>query len=150
MEPKMKSRKPRSDGTSAAIYAMQAACRTMPEPPLHMNLRPGDLAFWPAVISARSIDEWDGATIVLAAQLCRTQFDLEAESTVLMQEGSVIDGKVNPRAAHIDVLSKRQMALMRALRIAGGGLGKTTTIENARVMEMNARSFEYDDLIPRC
>lgn len=144
-------RKLRSDSTTAAIFAIEAARKPPPAPPPQMTLRDCDRPYWDAIIAGRARDEWTPVTLVLAVQLARSQADIESESATLADEGSIVDGKVNPRAAFIDLLQKREMALMRTLRMGGTALGKTPTIENARRLESGARSLfaGEDDLIAR-
>ena len=147
----MKSRKPRSDSTTAAIFAIEKARKPPLVAPNHTNLRDSDQPFWDAIITGRAYDEWTPVTLVLAVQLARTQADIEQETATLLTEGSIINGKVNPRCRVIDVLEKRQMALLRTLRMGGTALGKTPTIENSRALELKARDLldEFDDLIAR-
>ncbi len=116
-----------------------------------INLRQVDQPFWDAIITGRAYDEWTPVTLVLAAQLARTQADIEKESDTLITEGAIVAGKVNPRCQVIDLLEKRQMALMRTLRMGGTSLGKTPTIENARALELKARNLydEFDDLLAK-
>ena len=147
----MKTRKPRSDSTTATIYALEKARKLPLAAPADINLRQVDQPFWDAIITGRAYDEWTPVTLVLAAQLARTQADIEKESDTLITEGAIVAGKVNPRCQVIDLLEKRQMALMRTLRMGGTPLGKTPTIENARALELKARSLydEFDDLLAR-
>jgi hypothetical protein len=114
-----------------------------------MNLRDSDRTFWDAIIAGRARDEWTDVTLVLAVQLARTQADIETEGATLAAEGSIVGGKVNARAQVVDVLEKRQMALMRTLRMGGTALGKPVTFENGRRLESNARSLfaGEDDLL---
>ena len=145
----MKARKPRSDSTTAALFAIENARKPPPAPPAHVKLRDSDKPYWDSIIAARARDEWTPVSLVLAAQLARCQSDIEIEQATLTVEGNVIDNKVNPRATVIDVLAKRQMALMRSLRMAGTALGKTPTIENNRRMERSYSEAGFDDLIAR-
>src|ERR1035437_4638042 len=109
----MKARKPRSDSTTAALIAIENARKPPPAPPAHVKLRDSDKPYWDSIIAGRARDEWTPVSLVLAAQLARCQSDIETEQATLAAEGSVIAGKVNPRATVVDVLGKRQMALMR-------------------------------------
>ena len=147
----MKTRKPRSDSITAVIFAIENTRKPLPEPPAQMILRDSDRPFWDAIITGRAYEEWTAVTLVLAVQLARTQADIEQETATLVAEGSILDGKVNPRCQVIDVLEKRQMALLRTLRMGGTALGKTPTIENGRALELQARGFQddFDDLIAR-
>jgi hypothetical protein len=124
----MTKRKPRSDSASAAIDAMVNASKPLPDIPSHVRLDKRHLPFWEGIIRARARSEWIETDLVVAAQLARTQFDIEKESQDLEIEGSVIENNrgtpvMNPRHAIIEQLARREMALMRALRITGAAAG---------------------------
>ena len=73
---------------------------------------------------ARARDEWSDADLVVAAQLARTQFDIEIESTKLDAETTVVKNErgtvvMNARVTVLEQLARREMALMRTLRMGG-------------------------------
>lgn len=95
-----------------------------PPVPAHVTLRPADLPFWDGVVRARARDEWTAADLVVAAQLARCQRDIEVESSTLDGEGTVVKNDrgtlvANPRVSVLEQLARREMALMRSLRMAG-------------------------------
>jgi hypothetical protein len=124
----MTKRKPRSDSAASAIDAMVNASKPLPDIPAHVRLDKRHLPFWDGIIRARARSEWIETDLVVAAQLARTQYDIEKESETLESEGSVIENArgtpvMNPRHAVLEQLARREMALMRALRITGAAAG---------------------------
>ena len=151
-------KRPRSDSAASAVRAMQNATRGAIRPPAHVHLRPGDLPFWEAVVRARARDEWAGADLVICAQLARCQADVEREQAALDAEGWVIDNAgrptVNPRSAVVDMLAKREMALLRTLRLGGRESGDGRDSLKAAQVERRSRQVladldDFDDLIAR-
>ena len=105
---------------------------------------------------ARARDEWSDADLVVAAQLARCQRDIEAESLMLDGEGSVIENQrgapvMNPRHAVLEQLARREMALMRSLRMAGVATGDRRDLEKTRKIQRQAESVREelaeDDLL---
>lgn len=133
----------RSDSAAAAIQAAKDAASPLPEVPSHVRLRDDDHTFWVDIVKARARSEWTQADLVVAAQLARCMADIEAESITLDDEGSVLTNErgtkvMNPRHAILEQLSRRQMALMRSLRIAGVATGDTRDLEKARKLQRQA------------
>ena len=93
---------------------------------------------------ARARDEWTAADLVVAAQLARCQHDIERESRTLDDEGSVLTNErgtkvMNPRHAVLEQLARREMALMRALRIGGSESGgDRRDLDKARKLQREA------------
>ena len=115
---------PKADTASAAVRAMVDAAKPPPEPPPHVRLRDGDRPFWDGIVRARGRDEWTDADLVVAAQLARCQADIERESARLDDESTVIENArgtpvCNPRVSVLEQLARREMALMRSLRMGG-------------------------------
>lgn len=115
---------PKADTASAAVRAMVDAAKPPPEPPPHVRLRDGDRPFWDGIVRARGRDEWTDADLVVAAQLARCQADIERESALLDDESTVIENArgtpvCNPRVSVLEQLARREMALMRSLRMGG-------------------------------
>lgn len=124
----MTKRKPRSDSAASAIDAMVNASKPLPEIPAHVRLDKKHIPFWDGIIRVRARSEWIETDLVVAAQLARCQYDIEKESELLESEGSVIENArgtcmMNPRHAVLEQLARREMALMRALRITGAAAG---------------------------
>ena len=124
-----------ANSAAVAVRAMQNATRGAIRPPAHVKLREGDLPFWEVVMRARARDEWTGADLVICARLARCQADVEAEQVLLDAEGSVIDNAgrpmVNPRSAVVDMLARREMALLRTLRLGGWAAGCPVMVATA-------------------
>ncbi len=151
----MTKKKP-SNSASAAIDAALNAAKPLPELPKHVNLRPGDLPFWENILRARARDEWTDVDLVVAAQLARCQYDIETESITLDAEGSVVDNQrgtkvMNPRHAVLEQLARREMAIMRSLRLTGSSTGDTRDLEKARKLQRQAEAARNevteDDLL---
>lgn len=107
---------------------MVLASTDIPEPPDHVALRDGDRPFWEGIVRARTRDDWSENDLVVAAQLSRCQADIERESAVLDGEGTVLSNArgtqvCNPRVSVMEQLARREMALMRCLRIGGVARG---------------------------
>lgn len=138
-------KKQRSDSAAAAIQAAKDAASPLPDVPAHVRLRDGDKSFWVSIVKARARSEWTEADLAVAAQLSRCMADIESESLTLDDEGSVIQNDrgtkvMNPRHAILEQLSRRQMALMRSLRIAGVATGDTRDLEKSRKLQRQAEA----------
>jgi hypothetical protein len=93
-------------------------------PAAYIRLRPDDYDFWHGIVRARARSEWTDSDLVVAAQLARCQSDIEKESILMDQEGTVVvndkgTSVVNPRVSVLEQFARREMALMRTLRMAG-------------------------------
>lgn len=137
------NRRARSDSAAAAVSAMANAARPRPRPPKHCKLRKRDLPFWRAIIDTRSRDEWNPVDLVVAAQLARCQSDFEAETDAMEKEETVEYDRhdrscVNARCRVLEILARREMALMRMLRLAGPA---ATNELNKRKLEWSSRSI---------
>lgn len=106
---------------------------------------------------ARTRDEWTDADLIAAAQLARCQREIERESEALEREGSVIENQrgtpiMNPRHSVLEQLSRRQLALMRSLRIAGATVtgSKENLVKSRRLQQQAEKALaevEEDDLL---
>ncbi len=137
-------RDPRSNAVSSHIKAVAKARQPRLQPPAHVQLRPGDLPFWNGVVRARARDEWSEADLVVGSQLARCQADIEAQSLILDGEQMVLANErgtmvANPRVAVLEQLARREMALMRTLRMAGRIAGDVRNEAGRRRLE---RRFE--------
>ena len=145
---KVTPRRKRSDSAAAAVAAMQAATLGPIAPPKHVALRPGDRPFWDAIVTARARDTWTDTDLTTAANLARTQADIETLQIRLDAEGYVIGGKANPVATLIETLSRRAVALSRVLHVhAQATVGRSEDAAKALANERQAAT-EHDDLIP--
>lgn len=150
--------KKRSDANSAdaAVRAMVNAAKGTPPVPAHCRLRDGDLPFWLGIVRARALDEWTDADLVVAAQLARCQADIEREQQALDGEKTVVANErgtlvVNARVSVLEQFARREMALMRSLRMAGRALGDTANLQGKRKIERDSRKLreelEGDELL---
>lgn len=135
---------------------MVDAAKGPPEVPAHVRLRDGDRPFWDGVIRARARDEWTDADLVVAAQLARCQRDIERESERLQDEESVLINArgtqvMNPRLSVLEQLARREMALMRTLRMGGRVAGDARDESTRRKLQRQAESvrseLEEDELL---
>jgi hypothetical protein len=153
----MTKRKTRSDSAAAAIDAMVNASMPLPDVPAHVRLEKTHMPFWAGIIRARARSEWIETDLIVAAQLARCQYDIERESQLLDSEGSVIENArgtpvMNPRHGVIEQLARRELALMRALRITGAAAGiDPRDLSKQRKLERESRStkeeMQEDDLL---
>lgn len=152
---KMKQKRARSDSAKAAINAALSAASPLPECPPHVKLREQDRPFFENVLRVRTRDEWTETDLIVAGQLARCMSDIERESDRLEDEGSVITNDrgtqvMNPRNAVLEQLARREMALMRTLKISGASTGDTRDLQKGRKLQREAekaRAEVADDLL---
>jgi hypothetical protein len=142
-------RRPRTDSIEQTIKLMEDVVKGPPEPPAHVKLRPWDMPFWDAIIRQRARDDWTEVDLVVAAQLARTQADIETESALLETEGTIGTGGqkqdvVSPRLSVVGLLCKREMALLRTLRL--GGVGNAANAAERRRLERQAESLAAESV----
>ena len=135
---KQAARRIRSDSVGAVVAA--AKTRAPLDVPPHLTLKAGARPYWSAIIGARLRDEWTEVDLVIACQLAECQAAIETEAATLDQEGAIVAGKANPRATILDLLIKRQMALMRTLRMGGVAAGRREALEPARRLEQRMKA----------
>jgi hypothetical protein len=143
------AKKAPSNSASSAIKAMVAAASPLPSVPACVKLKLSAMPFWEAIMRARTRDEWTDADLIAAAQLARCQQEIELESEALEDEGSVIENArgtqvMNPRHSVLEQLSRRQLAIMRSLRITGSSTGerKEDLVKARRVQQDAERALE--------
>lgn len=117
-------KRPHPNSATCAVKAMADAIKGPHRPPDHVAMRDCDWPFWDAIMCARARDEWLAVDLVVAAQLARCQADIERESAQLDAEGSMLENArgtmvMNPRVSVLEMLARREMAIMRSLRMAG-------------------------------
>lgn len=146
---KLAPKRNRSDSISAAVRASQAAALGPLDPPDHVTLREGDRPFWDAIVTSRARETWTTIDLCTAANLARTQADIEQLQARLDSEGYTLDsGKVNPVAALVERLTRRTVALSRVLHVhAIATVGKSEDAAKALANEKNAYAPQ-DDLFP--
>jgi hypothetical protein len=144
----MPPKRTRSDSAASVVKAMLNAAKDDLRPPSHVKLRNGDEPFWLGVVRARARDEWTEADLMVAAQLARCLHDIEVEQTSLDSEGSVVVNDkgtqiVNPRVSVLEQFSRREMALMRTLRMGGKVPGEDPrSMSGARKVERQSRKVK--------
>lgn len=149
--------KVQSHTIDGVIKAAQAAASPLPKLPDHVKLNKCDLPFFEAILRARAREEWDEVSVVLAAQLARCQRNIEEEAAKLEAEGSVIENArgtpvMNPRHSVLEQLSRREMAVMRSLRLTGTASGDVRDLEKNRKLQRQAEGLkdelkDEDDLL---
>ena len=146
----------RADSASSAVRAMVNAAKDDIQTPAHVKLREGDKVFWDGVVRARARDEWTETDLVVAAQLARCLHDIEKEQLQLDIEGTVVANDkgtlvVNPRVSVLEQFARREMALMRTLRMGGRVAGAARDLAPARKIERQSRQLreelEDDELL---
>lgn len=151
---KQSTRRRRSDSIAAAVAATQAAALGPLEPPPHVTLRDRDRPFWNAIMQARARDTWNTADLAHAANLARTQADIERLQAEVDAEGDVTFNAagspvLNPKHKLLETLSRRAVAVARMLHVhAEATVGKSEDASKALANERAARDDADDDLIP--
>jgi hypothetical protein len=145
---KMTAKRHRSDSIAASLIAAKAVALGPLAPPAHVCLRPGDLPYWEAIMTARPRDTWTVIDLCTAGNLARTQADVERLQQELDSEGYTFEGKLNPLAKLVDTLSRRALALARALHVhAEATVGESRDASKAFANEKKAAA-PASDLIP--
>ena len=144
------ARRHRSDSITASLLAAKAVALGPLAPPDHVCLRPGDLPYWNAIMLARSRDSWTTIDLCTAGNLARTQADIERLQKDLDAQGYMQGDKVNPLAKLVDTLSRRALALSRAIHThAEATIGKPEDASKALANERTAAQADGgNDLIP--
>lgn len=136
----------RADSAASAVKAMVDASKADIEVPDWVTLTPSAIPFWAGVVRARTRDEWIDVDLVVAAQLAQCQADIAEEDAALRLEGRVITNErgtpvMNPRTTVMEQLARREMALMRTLRMGGRAGGDPRNEENKRKIERQSRKL---------
>lgn len=135
----------RSDSNTAAVEAARAVAEGPLEPPAHVQLREGDQPFWDAIVCARARSTWNDVDLAKAANLARCQADIERISCELSAEGDTSKNDrgtvvVNPKHALLETLSRREIALSRAIHVhAEATVGKSEDASKKVDAEKKAR-----------
>ncbi len=152
----MATKRNRADSAASAVKAMVNAAKDDIQIPAHVKLRDGDRVFWDGVVRARARDEWTETDLVVAAQLARCLHDIENEQVLMDAEGTVLPNDkgtlvVNPRVSVLEQFARREMALMRTLRMGGRAAGAARDEAPARKIERQSRKLreelEDDELL---
>lgn len=123
-----KNKRAPANTINSQIRAMTAAATPLPDIPPHIAVRDRDRQFLNVILRSRLREEWTGPDIAVAVQLARVQADIEIQSRQVDAEGMVItdrmgEEKINPRQKIVDQLERRQLALMRSLKLVGTAVG---------------------------
>lgn len=152
----MATKRNRADSAASAVKAMVNAAKDVIQVPAHVKLREGDAIFWDGVVRARARDEWTETDLVVAGQLARCLHDIEKEQALMDREGTVIANDkgtmvVNPRVSVLEQFARREMALMRTLRMGGRIAGAARDEAPGRKIERQSREIrkelEDDELL---
>ncbi len=119
------------------------------QPPEHVKLRDGDQVFWLGVVRARARDEWTETDLVVAGQLARCLHDIEKEQLLLDADGTVVTNDkgtlvVNPRVSVLEQFARREMALMRTLRMGGRIAGDARDESGRRKIERQSSKIKAE------
>ncbi|NEX61723.1 P27 family phage terminase small subunit [Noviherbaspirillum galbum] len=150
---KVTPKRRRSDSAAAAVKAAQAASMGPLAPPPHVTLRPGDKPFWDAIVTARARDTWTVSDLAIAANLARSQADIERLQAEVDIEGFTIPSGngvpiVNPKHKLLETLSRRAVSLARMLHVhAQATVGRSEDASKGLQLEKAAK-VDDDDLIP--
>jgi hypothetical protein len=139
-----RTKRARADSAASAVKAMVDAALPDIEVPAWVTLTESAKPFWIGVVRARARDEWQDVDLVVAAQLAQCQADIAEEDDALRKEGRVIPNErgtmvMNPRTTVLEQLARREMALMRTLRMGGRVAGDQRDDLGKRKLERGAR-----------
>jgi hypothetical protein len=152
----MKKNPTRADSATAAIAAMANAAKGALQPPGYVTITDSALPYFDAVVRARARDEWAECDLVVASQLAQCMADMADEDAELRIEGKVVTNDrgtqiMNPRTTVLEQLARREMALMRTLRMGGRIAGDSRDQAGTRKIERESRKLreelEEDDLL---
>lgn len=99
---------------------------------------------------ARPRDTWNPVDLTHAANLARTQADIERLQAQLDEQGYLTEkGRENPLSKVVETLSRRAVMLSRMLHVhAEATVGRARESAKAMALERQAREDGDDDLIP--
>ena len=140
-----KSRKPRSDSTTAQVLAFQ---RKTPDIPAHIHLRECDLPYWKNALACR--DDWQAHELETLGQFARAMADHDRLNREIDIEGAIVAGKPNPKFALSEILIRRAMSLSRHLQIHGRATrGEARDVAKKQPAPSTATFGDVSDLINR-
>ena len=138
-----KAQKDHAQQNLAASEMHAAVLSDRPKPRAHLHLRDRDVPFWDDIIRSRSRDEWSCIEANMAAELASLQADIATWNKMIAtgdEEGLTAEGFKNLKETRtmLDSWSRRQLALMRSLKIIGGQTGDSKTFLAHRRAERKA------------
>ena len=155
----MAARRSRSDSSSSAVAAMQAASSGPIKPPASVHLRDGDQPYWDAIVRARAKDSWTDSDLIMAGNLARCLATIEKLQREIDAEGDIITNDrgtpvINPRHTLLETLSRRAVSLSRSLQVhahatQGDSRDQGKKATKQRQAEKVIEEQDDDDLIPR-
>lgn len=107
-------RRTRIDSTAEQARSIRAAARPI-VPPAGVSMDAADLVFFGHVTAEAARSEWTDHKLEMAALLARTMADLAREQGALRKEGSVVKGRLNPRAKLVQQHTAAILSLRRSL-----------------------------------
>jgi hypothetical protein len=139
-----KTKRTRADSAASAVKAMVDAAKPDIAIPDYVSITESAKPFWAGVVRARARGEWIDVDLVVAAQLAQCQADIAEEDESLRLEGRVIKNDrgtpvMNPRTTVLEQLARREMALMRTLRMGGRVAGDSRDEAGKRKIEQQSR-----------
>ncbi len=149
-------RRLRADSTASVIKAMADAAKGDLLPPEHVVITDSAIPYWKGIVCARARDEWTEVDLVVVGQLAQCQADMADQDVLLRSEGSIVTNErgtqiMNPRATLMENLARREMALMRTLRLGGAVSGDKRDDAKRRSIQKQSeqirKELEEDDLL---
>jgi hypothetical protein len=118
------SQKKRSDknSTSAALAGFAGAMETVPLPD-GVTLRDDDeRVIWGQFSRARAREDWRDMDLILLTKIVKMESDIRKHQAALDQTGVLLENKrgtmvANPLLTVIDMLERRQMAVIRSMSL---------------------------------
>lgn len=152
-----KGNKTKSDTTAGQVETIISAVQPLLHPPSHVVISHEARPFWDSIVIARARNTWNDSDLEQAAILAKIKCDIERLCHEISVEGDMIDlglrGMViNPKHDLIDRLSRRCLAISRALHIdatATQGRSRDTGEKTKREQDMRDKFPKEDDLISR-
>lgn len=144
----------RSDSSTAAVAAMEAAQNGIPAPE---NLDPADVPYWKSITSARAKDDWTHIDLMHAANLAKIlRYVDEAHEQVKEEGATVINARGtpvdNPAFSRIEKMSRLALSMAAKLHVhAEATVGKSEdSAKRATKQRQAATTMERaDDLIAK-
>lgn len=140
----MATKRPRADSAAAAVKAMVDASKAALQPPAYVVMTDSAKPYFNDVVRVRARDEWAECDLIVAAQLAQCMADIAEEDAALRGEGRVVKNDkgtqiMNPRTTVLEQLARREMALMRTLRMGGRIAGDARDEAGGRKIERQSR-----------
>lgn len=154
---KTKNKRAPANTTDEIAQALIDAAAGLPEPPAHIELPREAMPFWVDIVCTRAKKDWSRFQLSLAAQLARTQYDIERRTREMELDGVVIENArgtpvANPVNTALEQLVRRQLALVRSLQLAGVGdprvqAKRDKMAQGAQAGAAAAKDDDGDDLL---